>query len=397
MKRKTLTLMWVGMLVLAMILTSVPAAALTSDDFNFSGTDASGDVANANVDLISASTGVEGTDVLLTLTVSGNIIDNSDYYTYGFTLTDSGSESNMVLVTYTNGSANYFASSGFSDATADVSGSSLTIYLPLAVFTSFSGISMVSAHASYDNYDTSESMDDIILMLAGGESDSGGSGDSSGGYDSFPMPVKGPDPATETPTDTSISVSITYVHVVMQNKSDEVEIDMTVRGTTSGVDHVALGWSTYFKNGTHEWGGNWMVGPFEIQPNTDIPFGGGHIYEFYFKNTSADWKTWEFRMHTTMPHDANSSAYEKEDDIMDFDDVDHMRVYARAYSDSAGNNWNQAYYDLSLSVSDDGNTISGGTDVGSDTGSSGIPGFEAVVAVSALSMVAIAYGIRKRH
>lgn len=402
MKAKIISLMGVALLMLAAAFASIPSMALTADDFNFSGTDSSGDVANPNVDLVSASTSVVGTDVVLTLTVAGNIVQNDENYSYGFLVMDS-SGNNAVTVQYSMGSAMYSSASEFSTATVDVSGATLNVHIPLAVFSTFSGVSMVTANTEY--YDGDVSMDDMIMMMGSSSGDDGwddgGSGDDgtgdggSGGFSDFPTPViTDTDPATETPTDTSISVSVTYVNVVMKNKTDEIEMDMTVRGTTSGADHVAIGWSTYYKNGTHEWEGSWMVGPFEVQSG-DLPFGMGHIYEYYFKNTSADWKTWEFRMHMTFPQ-SDAGDFNDENGT-DFEDVDHMRVYARAYSDSEGNNWNQAYYDLTLSVSSDGNTISGSSDSTSDDGGFGIPGFEAIAIIGALSVVAVAYGIRRRH
>ena len=409
MKGKILTLMGVGMLTLAVLLASVPAMALSADDFNFSGTSSSGDVTDSNADLVSSSVSASGDTVTMTLTVRGSIINNDENYTYGFLIMDLNND--MVGATFSNGEAEYLTSNGLSNCSSSVDGSSLSIFVPLAAFSQF-----VTINAATANADSPSSEDTIVMELndnglddggsgsgddngaGSGTGDSGGSGygGGSGGFDNFPMPVNGPDPLTQTPTDTSISVSITYVHLVMQNKSNEVEMDMTIRGTTSGVDHVALGWSMYYKNGTHEWQGSWTPGPFEMKSNTDLPFGGGHVYEFYFKNTSAEWKTWEYKMHMTMPRSNYSGNDSGSTDF--FNDIDHMRLYARAYSDTAGNNWNQGYYDLSVSVSDDGNTISGGTDVNSDGGNgSSTPGFEAVLAVSAISLAGIAYGYRRKH
>ncbi len=387
MKAKIVTITGVSLVVFAMLLASIPSMALSAPDLNFSGTDAAGDVSDANADLVSASISVDGSNTVeMSMTVQGEIAVHDENYTYSFAL--SGGSGNRMLVSFCNGNSSYSSNLGISGTNSHVNGNTLTIDVPMTAFSGFSSISTAIAMTSGPN-----DVNDLIMMQHG----------QSGGYQIPGIPstiTSNMDPQKETPTDSSISVKITYVNLMFKNSSNGEEIDITVKGTSSGADHVAIGWSTYYKNGSDDWYGEWLVGPFEVQTGAQSIFGS-QIYSFYFKNTSANWKTWEFRMHM-VNSGSNEPPVNSENSThsVNVKDIDHIRIYARAYEDASGTHWNQNHYDLKVTVSQDGNTVSGSSEESSNSsgGSTGsTPGFEAATVLGAISLAGVIYGMKRRR
>jgi hypothetical protein len=183
------------------------------------------------------------------------------------------------------------------------------------------------------------------------------SGDGNGGNGG-----KDKDPATETATDTSISVKITDTKYDIKVKDTTVEFDILVKGTTSGVDHCKIAFIEYFKDGTYsdyEW-----IGKYDDSEGEDID---------YFKDTSDEWKTWEYKVSGSIP----KQYYQEEDD----ENVTKRVVYIRAFADAAETNWNQDSKTEKMSGNGDGD--------GDDDGAGFLPGFEVIAVLAALGLAVI--------
>ena len=374
MKGKKYAMM--GALIFAsMILAAMPSFALTADDFNFSGTDPAGDVSDPNADLISAYASAEGDNVIFSLTVAGTIVANNSSYGYGFTVQSSNGA--QMMITYTDGEAYYVMSMSYSVATYMISGSSLKIIVPMSAFSSFDDITVVTASVIADN------AGDQIAMWG-----SGSGGGSGGGYEE----EKCPDPTKETPTDTSISVDITQVKITFEkvDNGTKMHMSMMIKGTTSGVDHVSLNVVWYYKNGTHDWSWSWLRGPMSPPPFTPP---GMVINEMSFQSTSGEWNTWELNIDITEPITYAERNYSSAEHISD---VSKVRIYARAFADPEETQWNQAYYEFTPQITSNGESMTYDSTQESSSSSGGIPGFEALAAVGALSIAAIIYSRKRR-
>ncbi len=392
-----------AIMLISMVLMAMPSYALSAEDFNFSGTDPAGDISDPNVDLTDASVIAVGDTVYLTMNVSGQIMGNDGNYTYGFAFVDT-STNQQLLVSFSNGNASYTNNNGISKILYNIDdGKTLILQVPISAFDAFSSISIVTATAM----DSNDNEDMIMLQYSynsGGSSGGGGSNEET------------PDPTTETPTDTSISVKITEVKMSFEKTSDgQIHTIMHIKGTTSGVDHVALNTVFYYKNGTHDWG-DWIVGPLEKPPVNPT---GVTINEMYFNSTSGNWSTWELKLDVISPY--SEQSYEH---AIYVSNISKVRIYARAFADANETQWNQAYYEFTPSITGDetsfsydsatsgstgssgGTGTSGGTggdegtngDTGSgeSTGSGGsTPGFEAMAAIIAISMASLLYYRRK--
>ncbi len=355
----------------------------TPASYSFSYDDPAGDVTNANVDLTHVQASLEGSDVVFELTVSGNIVDSSEY-SYMITVTSTTDTSNYsapsAVITYMNGSAMYMGNGGYFSINATKSAGTLTIPVPSSSFQNFTGfyLSMASAVCTTD-YTT-----DLImpgLTGSGGSEGSGGTGSEEN---------HGTDPTTETPTDTSISVDITEVKIDIKkvDNGQNWQMKETVKGTTSGVDHVSLNFVAYFKNGTHVWSG-WMKGPIS-PPSMNPP--GMTVNEMSFNSTSGNWNTWELNIDIKVPVSTASDPM-----TAHTVDISKVRIYARAFADANETQWNQDYYEFTPSTSETSVSYDSTSSGGSGSSGGGIPGFEAVVAIAALSIAGLAYTYRRKH
>jgi hypothetical protein len=190
------------------------------------------------------------------------------------------------------------------------------------------------------------------------------------------------DPAKETPTDLQIEVKIEKAEFSFKEKDNKIDFNVYIRGTTSGVKNVELALVGYYKDGTHDdvfWveAFDWSDNAFVKQMMENLGYTDMH-----FKATSENWKTWEYKF-TGSVEITNDT-----DDIKEMSDnskeFSRMVVYARAYSDDDGNNWNQ-----------DSKQFEGFGSSEKKKDDSGTPGFEALFLVAALAITFIIYRKRK--
>ena len=185
----------------------------------------------------------------------------------------------------------------------------------------------------------------------------------------------GYDPTAEEPTDKVIKVSISTAKWVVKDLGDDlVKYDISITGTTSGVKYCELLMVPYY-NGVANAEDDWME-PFDWEDEAgqkDAMKDFGYT-AFWFKSTSGDdWKTWEYKI----TGEVNTSDIGGDDDIDDTE-PDKVMVYVRAYSDTSGNNWNQASKEIKIST---------GGDSDKDDDKDESPGFEAVFTIIALAVV----------
>lgn len=380
------------MAIFAMLIAGSFSGISAPADYSFSWTDPAGDVTIPDIDITQVNSHLEGSDVVIELVVAGNINTSSDYYTYFVKITSDPTATSdydvpTCYITYSGGTSMLMTATGYSTVNATISPHTLTFRLPTSTFQEFPAYYLESASAQY-----STSAIDMVVPDYGGGGSSGGSGGGSSGSTV--------DPATETPTDTSISVKITEVKVNV-NKVDNGQnwhYVVTVKGTTSGVDHVSLSFVIYYTDGTKDISG-WMGGPWTV-PSGTYP-GGMTVNKLSFNATSENWNTWELNadvktpVYMTSPENMNwTSSMTK-----DIKDLNKVRVYARAFADANETQWNQDYYEFTPSTTEDSlnydSTSSGSSGGGSSGG--GTPGFEAAAAIAALSIASLAYAYRRRR
>lgn len=178
------------------------------------------------------------------------------------------------------------------------------------------------------------------------------------------------DPATETATDTTIEVKITKADYSVKESGDKYEINILVQGTSSGVDHCEFAQVSYYKNGSHD----------EVywEEEDDSSFGG---ISFHFKATSANWKTWEYKVEGTI-----SKSLWDMDDTDGGEEPEKAVIYIRAFSDPAGTKWNQDSKDITSAMYGGGGD---GDKDDDDDDDGGLPGFEAIITLAALGITAI--------
>jgi hypothetical protein len=185
------------------------------------------------------------------------------------------------------------------------------------------------------------------------------------------------DPSTETPTDTSIKVDITTVNWEYENKSGYVYIDTTVKGTTDGVDRCEILIINHFNDGTKDedyyWEGKYEADGFK--------WGDDDYTYNHFKETSANWKTWEFRIKgkSKITNETNTERYPTE-----------VEVWVRAFGDETEQNWNQVTKTTSVVIKG----LDGGD--GDDDGGGFLPGFEVIGLMAALFIASVLFNHRKK-
>lgn len=183
-------------------------------------------------------------------------------------------------------------------------------------------------------------------------------------------------PSTETPTDSAINVDITTSNWLYENKSGYVYIDETVKGTTNGVDRCEFLVIYHFNDGTKDedyyWEGRYEADGFKWEDNE---FTYNH-----FKETSADWKTWEFRVKgkSKITNETNTERYPTK-----------VEVWVRAFGDETEQNWNQVTKTSSVVIKG----LDGGD--GDDDGGF-LPGFEVIALIAALFIALVVFNHRKK-
>jgi hypothetical protein len=191
------------------------------------------------------------------------------------------------------------------------------------------------------------------------------------------------DPAKETPTDLQIEVDINKAEFSFKEKDNKIDFKVHISGTTSGAKNVELALVGYYKDGTHDdvfWveAFDWTDNAFVKQMLENLGYS-----EMYFKATSDNWKTWEYKFTGSV------EITNETEDIQDMsdqtDEFSRMVVYARAYSDEDAKNWNQ-----------DSKQFEGFGSTDKKKDDSSTPGFEALFLVVALAITFIIYR-RRRH
>jgi len=139
-------------MVVIAIFASLMAASFSGisapTSYSFSYDDPANDVTNANVDLTHVQAALEGDNVVFTLTVSGSIVDSSDYaYSIMVTSTTDTSDYSAPsgMVTYSNGSASYMGDGGYFTVNYTKSGGTLSLMVPGGTFSNFAGFYLSSA------------------------------------------------------------------------------------------------------------------------------------------------------------------------------------------------------------------------------------------------------------
>ena len=328
-----------------------------------------------SIDIVHGSVDMDSNEVIVDLQVSGSIDTTSDSVLYIVNIYDSGGD--YVSFSYSAG----VLSKGIDEISSSyfhASGATLELYPPYSYFAEISDVYKVEMAAYSENMQYADSL--IFYQSSGG----GGSGNG-GIIDPTDVMVQGHSPDTETPTDVDITLRVTYAHIEIKVRGDTVEYDYTARGTSNGASEIWVSSGAHYTDGGWNWGGFWIKGPFEYPDNSEDAYGK-HYYQFYLKgDESGSLSTWEFRMHYTSQKQGNP----------DFS-MDRMRIYVRGYS--ASGNWNEVHRDLNVRTNADGTEVTAGTDVSSSSGSdTETPGFEAGVAIAAMSVSLILWERRRKH
>ena len=277
----------------------------------------------------------------------------------------------MMFLTDNNGEHEYTLT------TEDVTGggtNTLTIKFPLEYITDdITGWDIKG--------DTEIEISGAILIYTSAEDNTGGSwswtyggssGDGGDGWDGWDTP----NPATETPTDTSIEVDITTTSWSYENRNSYLYIDITVKGTTNGVNHCKLLEITHFDDGSKDDDYDWM----SRLDADNFNYGEMEFSYNHFKETSPEWKTWEYRIKgkTKITEETPTHRIPTKVDI-----------YVRAFRDDGGQQWNQATKTAPVSV----NT---GSSDGSSDSRGFLPGFEIIITFTSITLVMIISRINLR-
>jgi hypothetical protein len=212
---------------------------------------------------------------------------------------------------------------------------------------------------------------------------SGNGGGNGGGGDG------GVNPSTETPTDTTIEVEITEAKFSVNEEGESYEVDVLIKGTTSGADHCLIMLINTYENGATDSEYDWEE-PFDMAENpTTKQFLEDMGYtDFHFKDTSdGNWKTWEYRIKGTI----DASDYEDPDEDANASEPSKVNVYVRAFSDASESKWNQDSKEVSVKVDDSKDK--------DDDGGGFLPGFgSALVLISfATALVIASATLRKKR
>ncbi len=345
----------------------LPMAGAT--DFELSVNDAKGDVSNADIDIIKAWTSVDGNNIIFHIQVAGKI---NDKYAYWVTMWNGEEELGAV---YTNGQAFYTGGTSGGFAQYEVNGNTLLIYVPKGTFSGWQHFSFQAfAGKTYQ-------MGEYDFTAEVGDAGSDGGGNGNGNEESKE------DPANEKPTDETIKVKITDVKYSYKEEGNKIEIYMNVKGTTNGVDHVWLGYTIYYKDGTHEFGG-WT----EPMKEYNFNYGDYHM-SMFFNSTSGQWNTWELRINGTAP----KTSYEWVENASE-KKVDKIVIYARAFKDKEGTKWNQCKYETTPKMLENGVSYAwnNGKESESSESKKKTPGFELGFALVSLAAIAMSIKRRKR-
>jgi len=368
------------LVILLAVFALLPTAMATN--FEWSINDARGDVNDADIDITKAWTTEKDSNIVFHIQVAGKI--NNNYY-YWIIATNGSEEVGAI---YSGGYAIYsgstYTTSWGQPHTSIENGNTLAIEIPAGIFSSWEHFAFQAfAGKGY--------------MMEGGDftqqvGDVGGNKGNEGGGNENNM-----DPVGANPTDKSISVKINNVkYRIEPADSNAVKAYMYVDGTTSGVDHAAIDFVIYYKNGTHDYT-SWIVGPIK----TSQAYGGYSIYIF-FNSTSGSWNKWKYEMNMTYP----TTQYEWLYDIWKGkSEVSKVVVYARAFKDAEETKWNQYKYEttpvfstnaVTYGMSINGNESNEGNEGGGsqEKEKSKTPGFEFVVVAIAIG---VAMSIRRRR
>lgn len=337
-------------LILVLLLACIAGLANAGVSYSVEYTDESGDVSpeeNDDVDILKVSSKEDGSDIVITVEVAGDIDDDATYLV----------QCNVDGMIYTVSKAGAFVfgsneDSDFFTPSADFEGSNLIFTVAKDDFDASSKFDIVYITSSDGDYNG-----DFLQggpMPEGDDDDTTDDDDDWGDDDDWDDDYYDTeeDPGKETPTDPTIKVEITdttYKYKV-DEKEEEVDydIEISVKGKTSGeVDHAAYTVITYYEDGTFD-EPSWDIGDYD---NSMSAFG--MEVESYFKGTGpggdTDWSTWEFKMKS-------KGTVEKEyweDDMDDDDDNDtdekkvkKVVIYVRAFNDEERENWGQGEKDV---------------------------------------------------
>jgi hypothetical protein len=207
---------------------------------------------------------------------------------------------------------------------------------------------------------------------------------------SVPQTSNGDDnehPSKQTPTDETIDIKITEAKFSEEKDGDILNVNILIKGTTSGVDHCAVMFIYHFKDGTSEDDYAWM-GEYNMKddPVIKAEMEKQGFTDSYLKDTSSgDWKSWELKIAGALNMSGQNDDSGPE--------ADYVEVYVRAYSDANENNWNQAKKEVDVNAGSSGNG-----DDDDDDGGGFLPGFEAIfVMVSFALATAIAAAARRNN
>lgn len=211
--------------------------------------------------------------------------------------------------------------------------------------------------------------------------------DFDGGYKPYYQDVN--EPGSETPTDTGISVSIKNFDLQYTNEENYLEFDMTFSGSTSG-DVYACYWITvsYYDDGTSDYANIWMS-PIK-ESNVDI---ADYSFESTFIGTGPDgdndWSTFRGRQYVSGAINLDEAPFYTPKTKQD-KTLEDVRLYVRAFSDKDLNKWNQD----SISMMDElTGTVYADTE--KDKEDDGLPGFELMLFIAAISISLILLKKRK--
>jgi hypothetical protein len=371
-----------------MLMGSMPVKALTAENFTeLSGSDPTGDVVDIldtsskgdypAIDIVHAEVKLNNGNVIADIQVAADVDVSDNTSLYLINIKDSNG--NVVSLDFEGSDgAHINALNDLPSSEYWVDGNKVGFTIPLDDFSSLSDISEAQFATYHDVGDITYT--DTLFLYPSSAGDSTNEGCSK---DLSSVFVKGNDPQTESPTDSSVSVSITSVSYSRVVKGDMVESEIVIEGTSSGAKEIWISSALYYPDGGWNFGGYWAKGPFEICPETTV--GSSTYHQLYLKGQGTDGglEKWEFRFHETYPAQQNVDT-----------SMTMYRAYVRAYSD---NGWNQAYMDIDLQKSSDGNMISGSSDTSGNNGGSDTPGFEAVFAFIGIFTAAVIYSKRRKE
>ena len=302
-------------------------------------TDETGDVEpnqNSGIDITSLSSRRSGEDLIIELTVAGDLdeyiiniyfeVDDVDYVL-----------SDMIGIVNLVSDDSYY-----SQPNLTIEGGVATFNLGSDVEASQSFV-LVNAETADASYNI-----DMIVEDNSGDDDEEPTYDDDEMYAPDDTYENTADPGTETPTDTSISVDIAEDDYDFYYGHDDTVEEWTEEffGTTSGEVHTCA-WSKvfYMKDGsTSEI--YWETGPMNM-PEMTV---SGTTMGRYFKGTGTggadDWSDWDCYQFAERPWDENNDPPAANDSCVNIEDVEQVKIYVRAFGDEDFQNWNQDSIDV---------------------------------------------------